>query len=124
MGVNNSLSDKRPYKVYTALLTQSGTSAPVAEVTENTLGFVPTFNYSGVGDYSSINSEWFDFINKKVVCFKNEACLSALNTVRIGYSYEDGTIYLFTYNDFTPSNNMLSDGDNYFKTSIEIRVYE
>lgn len=29
----------RPYKVYTALLTQSGTDAPVATVLENTLGF-------------------------------------------------------------------------------------
>ena len=29
--------DSRPYKVYTALLTQSGTDAPVATVLENTL---------------------------------------------------------------------------------------
>lgn len=30
-----------PYKVYTALLTQTGTDAPVATVLENTLGGTP-----------------------------------------------------------------------------------
>ena len=36
--LNPILNDPRPYKVYTALLTQSGTDAPVATVLENTLG--------------------------------------------------------------------------------------
>ena len=31
------------YKIYRALLTQSGTSAPTAIVLENTLGVIPTF---------------------------------------------------------------------------------
>lgn len=41
-------------KVYKALLTQSGTSAPVATVLVNTLGVTPTFSYVGVGDYRLI----------------------------------------------------------------------
>ena len=43
--------DSRPYKVYTALLTQSGTSAPTAIVLENTLGGTVVWTRSGVGSY-------------------------------------------------------------------------
>lgn len=38
-------------KVYVALLTQSGTDAPVATVLKNTLGGVPVWTYGGVGIY-------------------------------------------------------------------------
>lgn len=40
-----------PYLVYTALLTQSGTSAPVATVLQNTLGTV-TYSYNSLGNYN------------------------------------------------------------------------
>lgn len=43
----------RPYKVYTALLTQSGTTAPTAIVLENTLGGTVSFSYSAVGSYTA-----------------------------------------------------------------------
>lgn len=39
-------------RVYRALITQSGTSAPTALVLENTLGGDPTFSYDGVGNYT------------------------------------------------------------------------
>ena len=48
--VNDNFSS-RPYKVYTALLTQSGTSAPVAMVLENTLGGTVEWSYVDVGIY-------------------------------------------------------------------------
>lgn len=48
--VKNNISDKRPYKVYTALLNQSGTDAPVATVLENTLGEI-TITREGIGVY-------------------------------------------------------------------------
>ena len=55
--LNPILNDPRPYKVYTALLTQSGTNAPVATVLENTTGLNITYGYSLVGKYSiSLNS--------------------------------------------------------------------
>jgi hypothetical protein len=41
------------YKVYTALLTQSGTSNPVATVLENTTGLTLTWGRSIAGTYSS-----------------------------------------------------------------------
>lgn len=48
-------SSSTSYLIYTAILSQSGTSAPVATVLENTLGEVPTFEYNGIGDFQ-INS--------------------------------------------------------------------
>lgn len=42
-----------PYKVYTALLSQSGTNAPVATVLENTLGGTVVWSYSGTGSYQA-----------------------------------------------------------------------
>ena len=47
-----------PYKVYTALLTQSGTNAPVATVLENTLGEI-TFSYENQGIYNIVSSSLF-----------------------------------------------------------------
>ena len=49
--VNDALPDSRPYKVYSALLSQTGTSAPTAVVLENTLGGTPVFSYVGDGEY-------------------------------------------------------------------------
>ena len=39
-------------KRYKALLTQTGISAPTATILENTLGEVPTYNYSSPGAYT------------------------------------------------------------------------
>lgn len=47
------------YLVYTALLSQSGTSAPVATVLENTLGGTVVWGYSGVGTYTATKSGAF-----------------------------------------------------------------
>ena len=43
--LNPIIEDPRPYKVYTALLSQSGTNAPTAIVLENTLGVDVSFTY-------------------------------------------------------------------------------
>lgn len=48
--------DKPPYKVYSALLTQSGTNAPVATVLENTLGYGITWEYLNVGVYKAVGT--------------------------------------------------------------------
>lgn len=49
-----SCSAGRPYKVYTALLTQNNTDAPTATVLENTLGVNVTYEYSATGQYLAI----------------------------------------------------------------------
>jgi hypothetical protein len=49
------LNDSEPkYKVYTALLTQTGIDAPVATVLENTLGYNITWEYVNIGVYKSL----------------------------------------------------------------------
>lgn len=59
------------YKVYSALLTQSGTDAPVAVIQENTLGVVPVWAYADVGYYTLTfagafpNDKTLFFIQKK-----------------------------------------------------------
>ena len=47
----------RPYKVYSALLNQSGTSAPEALVTENTIGSM-TITRNSAGVYYFISPEF------------------------------------------------------------------
>ena len=49
------------YKVYTALLTQTGATAPVDTVLENTLGATITWTYNAVGEYyGELSSGTFD----------------------------------------------------------------
>ena len=48
--VETIVVNSRPYKVYTALLTQSGIDAPVATVLENTLGDI-VWSYNSIGIY-------------------------------------------------------------------------
>lgn len=45
-----------PYKVYTALLFQSGANSPTATILENTLGEVPTFGAYGLAGSYTINT--------------------------------------------------------------------
>ena len=103
----------RPYKVYTALLSQTGTNAPVATILENTLGVVPTYSYGGAGEYKVIHTDGFT-LNKTVV-FMNTALNSQTASILIDYQSNDA-IHISTF-DTTPQNDIL------FNTSIEIRVY-
>ena len=48
------------YKVYTALLSQSGTSAPVATVLENTLGVTPVWSRNAIGSYLITSTGLFE----------------------------------------------------------------
>ena len=54
-------------KIYMALLTQSGTDAPVATVLMNTLGGTVVWSYDGTGSYfATLNGV---FLSGKVACF-------------------------------------------------------
>jgi len=57
-GTIASTVDGQP-KVYRALLTQTGTDAPVATVLENTLGGTPVWTYQGVGIYRALLTDAF-----------------------------------------------------------------
>jgi len=103
------------YLVYTSLLSQTGTNAPVATVLENTLGEV-VWTYVSAGVYTATTAGLFT-PNKTTVMF--------------GQSNKDGNAILYYYlydagnsldlscvqDDGTYSNSYMGD------CTIEIRVY-
>ena len=116
------------YKVYTALLSQSGELAPVAIVLENTLGETPVWNRDGIGSYKMVTVGDV-FKVDKTVSF-------------IGHNYDtpsaiwqfgraDGTgpliekaVWLTVYSNLydTPID-ISSGGSTYYDTYVEVRVY-
>jgi hypothetical protein len=97
-----------PYKVYSALISQSGTDAPTAIVLENTLGTI-TFTYNNTGQYR-INSDNLFTSNKTWTSI-------AYNDV------VNPDIYILRINNNLCWFNVASGNDSLFNTSIEIRVY-
>lgn len=110
------------YLVYTALLTQTGTDAPVATVLENTLGGTVVWSYNDVGKYIGTLSGAFTG-NKTVVFCNLGIDISNPFLGRMeAYRTTDNTIQV---NVFDPINEAGYDdvlGDNYTSV-IEIRVY-
>ena len=102
----------KPYKVYTALLTQEGENAPVATVLENTLGEI-VWTYDGEGSYYANLTGGF-------IVGKTWMVADTLqNTGAHTQNYKTlDVIELYTFNN----TNIQVDGllDN---TGIEIRVY-
>lgn len=98
----------RPYDVYTALLTQTGTDAPVATVLENTLEFTPTWNYfeSGKYGFNFPSTPNFDKIFSTIGNLPGE------------------TFGIITCTDYDILAYTGNGNDDYFyRTPIEIRVY-
>lgn len=115
-----SLDDIRGYKVYTALLTQSGTDAPVATVLENTLGNV-VWSREGAGLYKATS---VNFIDNKTMSFisgiTDDYSEGILNT---GYVNSYGI--LLTCKEIA-SGELLDVSYNSYSSGsiqIEIRVY-
>lgn len=112
------------YKVYTALLSQTGGDAPSETVIENTIGIEPNSwirDNSGVYRLSPSTSGLFTS-NKTVVFINNcdatgspQAELSTNITSKLSMPDQ---IYVYTYD----SSNSFSD-DILKQCSIEIRVY-
>lgn len=116
----------RPYKVYTAWLTQSGTGAPVATILENEIGNIVWVRNSA-GNYQGNLTGAFDQ-NKTLVIPPQQD-----NTIDVGFPFfsagwnDNNSVYVLTglFNVVsqtnTPTDGLLS-GPGY--TFIEIRIYE
>jgi hypothetical protein len=103
--------DSRPYKVYTALLSQSGTDAPVATVLENTLGETIGFTYKGVGSYDIISTT---LTNLDLVY----ATIQNTGDTNFEIFYNDiNDLQIQTFYEGSLANDLL------YYTPIEIRVY-
>jgi hypothetical protein len=113
------------YKVYTALLTQTGIDAPVATVLENTLGTNITYQYNGIGNYSILASNDLFTANKTYSVLQLWADDGI--SPRLGFIGRASTSELYMTLTDTNGNTVDTLGDNqnpvYFLTSIEIRVY-
>jgi len=102
------------YKVYTALLQQDLTGAPVATVLENTLGGTVVWSRLDPGEYQATVSGLFT-LNKTMIQISSNSGQG--NTVTFGVT-DTNTIEIGTADDsFTLADNLLSN------TPIEIRVY-
>ena len=106
------------YRVYTALLTQTGTSAPVATVLENTLGINITFTRSSTGFYLTNTDNLFNE-QSKMVFFATPS--TSNSGVGIGISKAVGVARIEMKT--TDSVGSISDGAMSSPASIEIRVY-
>ena len=110
-GGNPTPVDSRPYKVYTALLTQSGTNAPVATVLENTLGGDITWSRNSTGDYSATSNNLFTE-NKTYPVSETPDNGYISQIIRIDENIVSLTI--------TPSEDNISQVS---QIKVEIRVY-
>ena len=102
------------YKVYTALLTQTGTSAPTAIVLENTLGDI-LLERQSTGMYKISRADGFT-INKSII-FSLPNAINGDNVILTDLS--SLAVYILSYSLI---NNIYED-NLLDKTPIEIRVY-
>jgi len=103
----------RPYKVYTALLTQTGTNPPIAvTVLENTLGGNITFTYFDVGNYRAISDSLF-------TPNKTSSILAGLGSFSSGSRPQSST----TVSLSTAVGGVYSD-NGLINTLFEIKVYD
>ncbi len=101
-------------KKYVALLTQTGTDAPVPTVLENTLGEVPAWTREDQGEYrATISSPLFELAKTWVVIGNPDFSL-AFKTVADRLS--DTQIFVGMFNASAEDGVLLG-------TALEIRVY-
>ncbi len=124
-------SEKIPYRVYTALLTQTGTNAPVATVLENTIGNI-VWTRNTVGQYMGTLAGAFP-VNKTIspqfptLAFENNGTfipISANGNPQLGwinmYCQSENHINIDTY-DMVGSEEWSTILGSTFL--VEIRVY-
>jgi hypothetical protein len=103
----------RPYKVYTALLSQTGTNAPTATVLENTLGGTIVWSRTGNGVYNGTLTGAFAS-NKTTIQITG----TVFNAFFAGFRNDANTVTI-------GSSDIIGSGadDLILNSTIEIRVY-
>jgi hypothetical protein len=123
--VDNIISsiDVRPYKVYTAILSQGGTNNPsVVSVLENTLGVNITWTRAFTGVYTTQNLPLVfpDLTKVWLSCVMNNTELQSQERNIIGDYQANNSNCV----GFAVFNSAWQPVDNIGKAYIEIRVYE
>ena len=101
------------YTVYTALLTQAGTAAPVATILQNTTGGTLVWTRQSAGNYTVTASTALFTVNKTIV-FGNQGNAAISNPI-VWNRASDTAITL--------SGISLSGNDKLVNGSFEIRIY-
>lgn len=118
LATTEGIADTEP-KVYVALLTQTGTDAPVATVLKNTLGGVPVWTRDTPGVYNITLSDAFN-LNKTVVfvaeVFDNENGVPAPVVARVNNG-DESYFPIIVIGDGVGGDGVLNT------TSIKIEVY-
>ena len=117
----SSLGGALPYKIYTVLLNQSGTSAPVATILQNTLSGTPVWTRTGAGSYTCTLASEFT-INKTVI-FTGQNYNNIGLECTYAYPYGDGDAVGIETIDGTNLSSPPSSDDTLIDTFVEIRVY-
>jgi hypothetical protein len=120
-----------PYKVYTALLTQSGTDDPVATVLHNTLGSDVIFKRNSIGTYYVINSAGaWDMTKTLFLATSSTGSIISFGGTQIPeyIPVVGGGTALITFDNNTdaaptPPRILPFNDSLLLKTAIEIRVY-
>ena len=107
----------RPYKVYTALLSQLGTNAPVATVLENTLGGTVVWTRTDVGVYRGTLAGYF---------VQNKTFFNIIFTTSTGDSSKIkgiGNTPDYVYFQTTDFESTPFDANTESPFPVEIRIY-
>ena len=98
----------RPYKVYTALLTQTDTFAPVATVLENTLGDTIIWVRNYQGSYNCVLSSSELFLQSKTAIFIGATFEESVGSGNARRS-SNNNIILNTFSEFESADGELTD---------------
>jgi hypothetical protein len=110
------------YKVYIALLTQSGTNAPTAIVLKNTLDEVPQYSYDSTGYYYINTSEKFTE-NKTAIYFGPNGGTNSLGVSAVAVWEDSSNISLQTGNYQSDPSTITTVNGLLTNNTLEIRVY-
>lgn len=105
-----------PYKVYTAIVSQSGTSNPTAIVLQNTLGVSLTYRYNGVGNYLADAFTSVFTADKTIVLFSSNSNSPKITT---GNMFNSDAIQFSTFSSLSP----ITASNDFANAFLEIRVY-
>jgi hypothetical protein len=120
---NNSVQTTayKPARVYTAILTQTGTNAPTAEIVfENTLDLYIAFFRDNVGEYRIVTNALLGLYSRTCVFITDRKISSPELYNKVYYSFAPGLNTIHLYNISNGGSGTKTDN---LSCSIEIRVY-
>lgn len=110
------------YKVYTAILTQSGKNVPTAEVIENTFADTPTFEYLDPGIFQIHSTEFVD----GMTCFGIITHFTVSDfsdefprTIMLNINSPDGEVLIISQDPTT-----WEFANDFVNVNLEIRIYD